>query len=127
VAGRHLIPRLLVLHDTAIAFLYFEILHSLGDRANKEEEIGRMTSLNTMLVAAGYDEIIFGDFADCTVELLQQTAEAVVNGSGDHFLTEYFNSEENSSAIIMHFRVSNLSTTGSPIRALAFPVLWLWS
>src|SRR6266536_1937053 len=93
--------------DTAIPFLYFETLYSLGDRNKIEAEVQRMTALNSFMVQAGYPEIIFADFAECTIELLQKTLDAILNSSGDQFITDYFNDESSSSAIIMHFRVSN--------------------
>jgi ubiquitin thioesterase protein OTUB1 len=89
-----------------MAFLYFEALYQLGDRKKIEAEIRRLTSLNALISQAGYDEMTFTDFVECTIDLLQKTIDAILNGSGDEFLAESFNDEGMSSAIIMHFRVS---------------------
>ena len=68
-------------------------------------EIERLTSLNALLMEAGFAEIIYSDFVESTIELLQKTIDAILNGLGDEFLAESFNDESVSSAIIMHFRV----------------------
>jgi hypothetical protein len=94
--------------DSAISFLYFEILYQLGDRAKIETEIRRLTALNNLLTDAGFSDFVYMDFCEVTIELLQKTIDAILNGSGDDFLVESFNDEDVSSAIIMHFRVSFL-------------------
>lgn len=80
-------------------------------------EESRLKSLNNLLNAVGFQEVLYEDFVEETISLLRQTATSIPcqdNGAG---LLHSFNDAGMSNAIITHFRVSNC---GRGARRLAF-------
>lgn len=53
--------------------------------------------------------MLYEDFVDATLDLLEKTARSLSNHDGRRIILEAFNNDENSNAIVYHFRVSDLS------------------
>ena len=88
-----------------MAFGYFETLIHLGDGNKFLEEETRLRSLSNVLNAAGYDAMLYEDFADETFELLRKVASAVQTGTAEDVLLETFNDETLQNYVITHLKV----------------------
>lgn len=92
----------------AIAFCYYETLQKLGDKALVEAEIQRLTSMNAMLEASGFDITIFEDFQDEALQLLRDVAGSIYLGpptDSNSIVLQRFNDANSSSPIIYYFRL----------------------
>lgn len=89
----------------ALAFGYFETLLRLGDPAKVRAEAARLKGCNTMLDAVGFTEVVYEDFTEQTLLLLEGIAASLPNHDGGASLLTSFNDVEISSAITYHFRV----------------------
>jgi ubiquitin thioesterase protein OTUB1 len=108
----HLFASLLSLSDTnqdaAAGFSYFETLVRLRSRAQLEEELARMISLNNYLIQVGkFEEWVFEDMVSETTTLLKDLAELVQTSprEAEELLRTRFNDSEVSNQIIYHFRL----------------------
>lgn len=108
-----MISRSLVLYTSpltdylqALAFGYFETLLRLGDASKIRAELERLKGCSrTMLDEVGYNETIYGDFADETFDMLEKLASNLPNHDGGASLLASFNTMSVWSAITYHFRV----------------------
>lgn len=90
----------------AIAFCYFETLLRLGDRHKIIAEETRLKSLNNLLNSLGFQEHLYEDFVESTLDLLRQISASIPVQDDDATLLAAFNDPEISNGIITHFRVS---------------------
>lgn len=93
----------------ALAFGYFEVLLRTTDRRRIERESARLKSYNTLLNTIGYEEDLYIDFVQETLDLLERTAANIGRPDGEQLLLASFNDESVSNSIITHFRVSRIS------------------
>lgn len=70
----------------------------------KQESV-RLKSYNALLNSVGYDQDLYIDFVQETLDLLEQTAASVASSDGESKLLASFNDESVSNSIITHFRV----------------------
>lgn len=89
----------------AIAFGYFEALIHLGDSHKFLEEETRLRSLSNVLNSAGFDPLLYEDFADEAYELLRKVSNALPAGNADAVLHEAFNDDTLQNYIITHLKV----------------------
>lgn len=89
----------------AIAFGYFQLVLQSGNIEFINREWARMTSLENLLKAAGYNRYIYEDFANETLNLyrLIQTATLSNDPEGLSSLVNAFN--EDSDSIIAYLKV----------------------
>lgn len=90
----------------ALAFGYFEVLFRTTNRDRIRRESARLKSYNTMLNSVNYDQDLYIDFVQETLDLLEQTAASIDRQDGEQKLLASFNDEGVSNSIITHFRVS---------------------
>lgn len=90
---------------TAVAFGYFETLVHLGDGNKFLEEETRLRSLSNVLNAAGFEPMLYEDFADEMFGLLRKVASSVQDGSAEEVLLESFNDEMLQNYVITHLKV----------------------
>ncbi|KAK4539840.1 hypothetical protein LTR36_010301 [Oleoguttula mirabilis] len=88
----------------AIGFGYFETLIHLGDSNKFLEEETRLRSLSNVLNAAGFDSLLYEDFADEAFDLLRKVANALPAGNADVILHEAFNDEDLQNYIITYLK-----------------------
>jgi len=69
--------------------------------------VAKLREYNKILDDLGYDRIMYEDFVDATLNLLEKTAASLPNHDGGRTILETFNDTDTSSGIICHFRVSN--------------------
>ncbi|TVY87291.1 Ubiquitin thioesterase [Lachnellula willkommii] len=101
-----------------VGFSYFETLLRLRNKAQLEEEVARMTSLNNFLsTVGGFEAWLFEDMVEETTNLLKDMANLIQTapqGAAD-LLFQRFNNPEISNAIVYHFRLLASSwLKGSP-------------
>lgn len=92
----------------AAGFSYFETLLRLQNKAQLEEEVARMTSLNNFLTTVGgFEAWLFEDMVEETTNLLKDMASLIQTSPQEaaELLTERFNNPEVSNAIVYHFRL----------------------
>lgn len=89
----------------AIAFCYFETLLRLGDRNRIIAEETRLKSLNNLLNSLGFQEHLYEDFVETTLDLLRQISASIPVQDDGAALLAAFNEPEISNGIITHFRV----------------------
>ena len=70
-----------------------------------KQESARLKSYNALLNSVGYDQDLYIDFVQETLDLLEQTAASVASPDGESKLLASFNDEGISNSIITHFRV----------------------
>lgn len=58
-----------------------------------------------MLNAAGFDEMLYEDFANETFELLRKVAAAMQDGTAEEVILEAFNDDNLQNYIITHLKV----------------------
>lgn len=66
----------------------------------------RLKSLNNLLNSLGFQEHLYEDFVESTLDLLRQISASIPNQDDDAALLAAFNDPEISNGIITHFRVS---------------------
>jgi hypothetical protein len=93
-----LIARLLA---AAVAFSYFETLLRIGDSHKFLEEETRLKSMRNILNDAGFQEHLYEDFADDTLNLLRETGSATDGGAA---LLQTFNDSNRSMSIITYLK-----------------------
>ncbi|KAF4625345.1 hypothetical protein G7Y89_g12820 [Cudoniella acicularis] len=102
----------------AAGFSYFETLLRLQNRAQIEEEIARMTSLDNLIITVGgFEAWTFEDMVEETTKLLRALAELVPSSpqAAMDLLMQHFNNPEISNAIVYHLRLLASSLLqGSP-------------
>ncbi|PMD57607.1 cysteine proteinase [Hyaloscypha bicolor E] len=92
----------------AAGFSYFETLLRLQNRAQLEEELARMTSLNNLLTTVGgFEEWLFEDMVAETTNLLRDLADLVPSSprAAEELLRQRFNNREISDSIVYHLRL----------------------
>lgn len=91
----------------ALAFGYFEVLYRATNRERIEREAARLKSYNTLLNRVGYDQDLYIDFVQETLDLLDRTAASLgrQDDDGEQKLLASFNDEGISNSIITHFRL----------------------
>ncbi|MCJ1405691.1 hypothetical protein MMC11_008920 [Xylographa trunciseda] len=90
----------------AIIFALFEILLRSGSHKRCLDQISRMKSLEILLKSLfNYEEFVYEDFRDPTLELLQWIADAVPCTDDTAALTEKFNNPGIAAALIQWFRM----------------------
>ncbi|KAI4196882.1 MAG: hypothetical protein LQ350_006251 [Teloschistes chrysophthalmus] len=87
----------------AVAFGYFEALLHSTDLNRALAEVARLKSLNNLLDSVGYDRIIYEDFVDETLAMLQLIPTLPTNDDGTALL-EALERPGVWDAIIAHFR-----------------------
>lgn len=90
----------------ALAYGYFEVLLRTTNRERIDRESARLKSYNTLLDSVGYDQDLYIDFVQETLDLLEQTAASLGRQDGEQKLLASFNDDGISNSIITHFRVS---------------------
>jgi len=107
----------------AIAFCYFETLLRLGDRNRILAEETRLKSLNNLLNSLGFQEHLYEDFVEATLDLLRQISASIPVQDDGAALLAAFNDPEISNGIITHFRVGkrSLEATAASSKALRTP------
>lgn len=90
----------------ALAFGYFEVLFRTTNRDRINRESARLKSYNNLLNSLGYDQDLYIDFVQETLDLLERTAASLERQDGEQKLLASFNDEGVSNSIITHFRVS---------------------
>lgn len=88
----------------AVAFGYFEALLHSSDPNRALAEVARLKSLNNLLDSVGYDRIIYEDFVDETLTMLQLIPTLPTQDDGTALL-EALDRPGVWDAIIAHFRV----------------------
>ncbi|KAI7081307.1 hypothetical protein KC352_g41351, partial [Hortaea werneckii] len=88
----------------AIAYGYFETLIHLGDSNKFLEEEARLRSLSNVLNEAGYDALLYEDFADAMFDTLRKVHNALQTGDAETILHEDFNDEALQNYIITYLR-----------------------
>lgn len=99
----------------AVAFGYFEALLHSTDLNRALAEVARLKSLNNLLDSVGYDRIIYEDFVDETLAMLQLIPTLPTNDDGTALL-EALERPGVWDAIIAHFRVGARHWSHSPPR-----------
>ncbi|KAI9799306.1 MAG: hypothetical protein M1825_004799 [Sarcosagium campestre] len=89
----------------ALAFTYFETLRRTGDRNRILGEEARMLSLNNLLKTVGFEEHVYEDFVEETIDLLRFIASSLFTEFDDAALLAKFNDVNVSNAVITHFRL----------------------
>ena len=92
-----------------MAFSYFEKLIEPANRAMLHSEVARITSLNSLLTTAGFEEWLFEDMAEETITLLKKLSK-IGESSQDlehskKLLLQHFNDFGISGSIIYHLRL----------------------
>ena len=77
----------------------------MGDGNKFAEEEARLRSLSNILNAAGYDAMLYEDFADELFELMRNVANGLHDGTAEDILLQNFNDETVQNYVITHFRV----------------------
>jgi hypothetical protein len=85
----------------AVAFSYFETLLRIGDSHKFLEEETRLKSMRNILNDAGFQEHLYEDFAEDTIDLLRETATATDDGAA---LLQTFNDSNRSMSIITYLK-----------------------
>lgn len=93
----------------ALAYGYFEALLRAGDAMRIQSEIVRLKSLNNLLNAVGNDPMLYEDFVQETLDLLERTSVDLPCVDDGAMLLASFNDAGITAAIITHFRVSRPS------------------
>ncbi|KAI7457765.1 cysteine proteinase [Hortaea werneckii] len=88
----------------AIAYGYFETLIHLGDSNKFLEEEARLRSLSNVLNQAGYDALLYEDFADAMFDTLRKVHNALQTGDAETILHEDFNDEALQNYIITYLK-----------------------
>lgn len=99
----------------ALAFGFLEALLHAKDRTVIDGERARLESLNRMLDDAGHSRDLYEDFTQTTLDLLDAIAEHLPCRDDGQDLLERFNEDGVSSAIITHFRVSQMGGIGKSL------------
>jgi len=86
----------------AVAFSYFETLLRIGDSHKFLEEETRLKSMRNILNDAGFQEHLYEDFAEDTIDLLHETTNATDDGAA---LLQTFNDPNRSMSIITYLKV----------------------
>ena len=110
---------LLTVAALAIAFSYFETLQRIGDKGRLLAEETRLRSLNNLLNTAGFEEHLYEDFVEESINLLRIVAASLPTSPHNRVLLEKFNDPGVSSAIITHLRVHWLHGVCSSYHAFA--------
>lgn len=74
------------------------------------EEETRLRSLSNVLNAAGFQPMLYEDFADEVFDLIRKVASAHQDGNAEEVLLEAFNDEMVQNYVITHFKVRLLNT-----------------
>jgi ubiquitin thioesterase protein OTUB1 len=77
----------------------------LGDRNRIIAEETRLKSLNNLLNSLGFQEHLYEDFVETTLDLLRQISASIPVQDDGAALLAAFNEPEISNGIITHFRV----------------------
>jgi ubiquitin thioesterase protein OTUB1 len=85
----------------AVAFSYFETLLRIGDAHKFLEEETRLKSLCNILNDAGFQEHLYEDFMEDTIDLLRKVSSAA---DGNAVLLETFNDPNGSMSIITYLK-----------------------
>lgn len=92
----------------AAGYSYFETLIRLRNKAQLEEEIARMKSLDNLLkTAGGFAEWVFEDMAEEVTALLRELADLIPQSipQAERTLRERFNDKAVSDSIVYYFRL----------------------
>lgn len=89
----------------AVAFSYFETLLRIGDSHKFLEEETRLKSMRNILNDAGFQEHLYEDFAEDTIDLLRETATATDAGAS---LLQTFNDSNRAMSIITYLKACKL-------------------
>lgn len=93
-------------HPQALAYGYFEALLRAGDPMRIQAEMVRLKSMNNLLNAVGNDHLLYGDFVQETLDLLERTRADLPCVDDGAMLLASFNDMSITASIITHFRVS---------------------
>jgi ubiquitin thioesterase protein OTUB1 len=96
----------------AVAFSYFETLLRIGDSHKFLEEETRLKSMRNILNDAGFQEHLYEDFAEDTIDLLRETAAATDDGVA---LLQAFNDSNRAMSIITYLKAG-------PSRRYSYPI-----
>jgi hypothetical protein len=99
----------------AVAFSYFETLLRIGDSHKFLEEETRLKSMRNILNDAGFQEHLYEDFAEDTIDLLRETATATDEGAS---LLQTFNDPNRSMSIITYLKARPQYQFGSFLSVL---------
>jgi ubiquitin thioesterase protein OTUB1 len=91
-----------VLTTIAVAFCYFETLLRTGNRQKFLEEEVRIKSLSNLIKELGFDEMLYEDFVEDTLNLLRLTSRSTDGGAR---LVATFNDYSESQSVITCFKV----------------------
>jgi ubiquitin thioesterase protein OTUB1 len=80
----------------------------LGDVNKFYEELARLSSLQNILDAAGFQDWLYQDYADEAYALLKKLPEALQIGNSADVLHEAFNDEDTQMSIIYYTRVRHV-------------------
>ena len=79
------------------------------------EEETRLRSLSNVLNAAGFEPMLYEDFADEVFGLIRKVANAQQEGNAEDVLLEAFNDEMVQNYVITHFKVRHLEVCHASI------------
>jgi hypothetical protein len=85
-----------------VAFCYFETLLRIGDKQKFTVEEVRLKSMQNLLRDIGFQEHLYEDFVDETLDLLRETSVATDNAVG---LLAAFNDFGRSQSVITYLKV----------------------
>jgi ubiquitin thioesterase protein OTUB1 len=85
-----------------MAFCYFETLLRIGDKQKFTAEEARLRSMQNLLRDLGFQEHLYEDFVEDTLELLRETSTATDNGAG---LLAVFNDFTRAQSVITYLKV----------------------
>ena len=77
----------------------------MGDGNKFAEEEARLRSLSNVLNAAGFDAMLYEDFADELFETMRKVANGLHDGTAEEILMQSFNDDTVQNYVITHFRV----------------------
>lgn len=77
----------------------------MGDANRFAEEEARLRSLSNVLNAAGFDSMLYEDFADMLFDTMRKVAAGLQDGTAEDILFASFNDDEVQNYVITHFRV----------------------
>ena len=77
-----------------------------GDINRFQEEEARLRSLSNVLEAAGWNALLFEDFAEEVTTLIRELGQSLLSGKAGELLLAAFNDEEQQNYIITYVRVS---------------------
>lgn len=72
------------------------------------EEEARLSSSSNILNLAGFDPMLYEDFADATFDLMRAVSGAMSSGDAEDVLMQAFNDEETQNYVMTYLKVRSV-------------------